>query len=122
MGTVKNTDNVYALARHVRMSSSKVSRVLNQIRGRSCEEAEMILTYMPYRACGVVKQLVVSASANAEHNNNLDKKDLFIAEAFANPGVTMKRFQPRAQGRAFKIKKRTCHITIGVRSTVVDNK
>merc|ERR1711988_1321066 len=110
------------MGRHVRMSSSKVSRVLNQIRGRSCEEAEMILTYMPYLACDVVKQLVIAAVSNAEHNNNLEKKDLFIAEAFANQGMTMKRFQPRAQGRAFKIKKRTCHITIGVRSTMVDNK
>jgi large subunit ribosomal protein L22 len=106
--------NVYAYARNIRMSSTKVSRVLNQIRGRSLPEAEMILTYMPYRACSAIKKVVLSASANAENNNSLNKDNLVISEAFATEGATLKRFQPRAQGRACKIRKRSCHITIGV--------
>lgn len=110
----ENSNNVYAHARHIRMSSTKVQRVLNQIRGKSFSEAEMILNYMPYRACRVVQKVFVAATANAAHNNKLKKEDLFISEAFTNQGTTLKRFQPRAQGRAFKIKKRSCHITIGV--------
>lgn len=106
---------VKAVARYVRMSPFKVRRVLNQIRGRSYAEALILLEFMPYAACEPVRKVLRSAVANAEHNNGLDPKELVVSTAFADQGPTLKRFRPRAQGRAFRILKRTCHITIAVR-------
>ncbi len=109
-----DTKQVKAIVRYVRMSPLKVRRVLDQIRGRSYREALIILEFMPYRACGPVLKLLRSAAANAEHNEGLDRAQLMITQAYADQGPVLKRFQPRAQGRAYQIRKPTCHITISV--------
>lgn len=101
-----------ATSKYLRLSPHKVRRVLTQIRGKSYSEAIMILTFMPYKPCIKIKKLLQSAASNATNNNPQNKKQLVINEAFANSGPKLKRFQPRAQGRAFKIHKPTCHITL----------
>ncbi|MGB3205280.1 MAG: 50S ribosomal protein L22 [Crinalium sp.] len=111
---VKNTEEVKAIARYIRISPYKVRRVLDQIRGRSYREALIILEFMPYRACEPVLNVLRSAVANAEHNANLDPANLVVSQAFADQGPALKRFRPRAQGRAYKIRKPTCHITVAV--------
>nr|YP_010933421.1 ribosomal protein L22 [Streptosarcina arenaria]YP_010933521.1 ribosomal protein L22 [Streptosarcina costaricana]WKT08867.1 ribosomal protein L22 [Streptosarcina arenaria]WKT08969.1 ribosomal protein L22 [Streptosarcina costaricana] len=103
---------VKATARNVMMSPHKVRKVLDQVRGRPYEEALMILKFMPYRACEPILKTVYSAAANAKHNLGLNKSKLFITEARADEGFRLKRFQPRAQGRGFPIRKPTCNITI----------
>lgn len=105
---------VKAVARYIRMSPSKVRRVLDQIRGRSYREALIILEFMPYRACEPVLKVLRSAAANAEHNEGLNRGSLVVSQAYADQGPVLKRFRPRAQGRAYQIRKPTCHITIGV--------
>ena len=109
-----DTLEVKAIARTVRMSPTKVRRVLNQIRGRSYQDALIILEFMPYAACEPVRKVLRSAVANAEHNVGLDATQLYVSTAFADQGPTMKRFRPRAQGRAYGIQKKTCHITVAV--------
>ncbi|QZZ19224.1 50S ribosomal protein L22 [Leptothermofonsia sichuanensis E412] len=111
---VDTTTEVKASARYIRMSPHKVRRVLDQIRGRSYREALIILEFMPYRACEPVLKVLRSAAANAEHNEGLDRADLLISQAYADQGPTLKRYRPRAQGRAYQIRKPTCHITIAV--------
>lgn len=111
---VDTTAQVKAIARYIRMSPHKVRRVLDQIRGRSYREALIILEFMPYRACDPVLKVLRSAVANAEHNEGLDPASLVISEAFADGGPTLRRYRPRAQGRAYQIRKPTCHITIAV--------
>nr|AHZ58102.1 ribosomal protein L22 [Tmesipteris elongata] len=106
---------VQALAKYVKMSAHKVRRVINQIRGRSYEDALVLLEFMPYRACSPLLQLVSSAAANASNNLGLRKDILIISEAKVDEASVSKRFQPRAQGRAYSIQKDTCHITIKVR-------
>ncbi len=103
-----------AIARYIRMSPFKVRRVLDQIRGRSYREALIILEFMPYRACEPIIKVLRSAVANAENNQGLDPSNLYISKAFADGGPTLKRYRPRAQGRAYQIRKRTCHITVAV--------
>jgi large subunit ribosomal protein L22 len=105
-----------AIAKYIRMSPHKVRRVLDQIRGRSYQEALMMLEFMPYRACGPIWQVLHSAAANAQNNFGLDKKNLIVDIAYANEGPKLKRIRPRAQGRAYKILKPTCHITIVVKA------
>ena len=105
---------IKATARYIRMSPRKVRRVLNQIRGRSYAEALVILEFMPYRACEPVLKVLRSAMANAEHNEGLDPRTLVVSTAFADQGPSLKRFRPRAQGRAYQIRKPTCHITVAV--------
>jgi len=105
---------IKAVARYIRMSPFKVRRVLDQIRGRSYREALIILEFMPYRACEPVLKVLRSAAANAEHNEGLNRGDLVVSQAYADQGPVLKRFRPRAQGRAYQIRKPTCHITIGV--------
>ena len=100
---------------NVAMSPFKVRRVLDQIRGRSYEEALMILEFMPYRACEPVRKVLTSAAANAAHNLGIIKSSLVISEAKADKGTTLKRFRPRAQGRGFPIQKPTCQIWIRVK-------
>lgn len=112
---MSNSQSVKAVAKYIRMSPQKVRRVLNQIRGRSYQEALMILEFLPYSAGGPVWQVVHSAAANAENNYDLDKK-LIIEESYADEGPKLKRIRPRAQGRAYAIVKPTCHITIVVKS------
>jgi len=97
---------------YARISTTKACFVLDAIRGKGVREAEALLTYNPRYASGVIKKLLLSAVANAENNNGLDANSLYIAECYANKGPTMKRNQPRAQGRAYRIEKRMSHITI----------
>lgn len=101
-----------AIARYVRISSRKVKVVIDLIRGKSVTEAQAILMYTPKAASPVVEKLLNSAVANAENNLDLSRDTLYVAEVFANQGPTLKRFRPRAQGRASRIRKRTSHITI----------
>jgi len=117
---VETTTEVKAIARYIRMSPRKVGRVLDQIRGLSYREALIILEFMPYRACEPVLKLLRSAAANAEHNRGYDRADLVVSTAYADQGPTLKRFRPRAQGRAYQIRKPTCHITISVAPSVGD--
>ncbi|NJL49489.1 MAG: 50S ribosomal protein L22 [Leptolyngbyaceae cyanobacterium SM2_5_2] len=111
---VDTSEQVKAVARYVRMSPRKVRRVLDQIRGKSYRDALIILEFMPYKACEPIIKVLRSAVANAEHNNGYDPVELVISEAYADAGPTLKRFRPRAQGRAYQIRKPTCHITIAV--------
>jgi large subunit ribosomal protein L22 len=97
------------------MSPFKVRRVLKQISGRSYKEALMLLEFMPYASCRPVLQLLQSAAANAQNNYGLQKDEMFVNYAYADPGPVLKRFRPRAQGRGFKIKKPTCHITVSLK-------
>lgn len=103
-----------AHARHIRISPRKVKLVLDLIRGKQVGEAIAILRHTPKSASPILEKLLNSAIANAEHNNSLDPNKLVISEAYANQGPTMKRFRPRAMGRASRINKRTSHITIVV--------
>ncbi|MBW4653600.1 MAG: 50S ribosomal protein L22 [Kaiparowitsia implicata GSE-PSE-MK54-09C] len=111
---ITTAGEVKAVAKYIRMSPFKVRRVLDQIRGRSYREALIILEFMPYRACEPVLKVLRSAVANAEHNEGLTPADLIVSQAFADQGPVLKRFRPRAQGRAYQIRKPTCHITITV--------
>ncbi|WP_041238326.1 50S ribosomal protein L22 [Gloeothece citriformis] len=111
---VDTTNEVKAIARYVRMSPYKVRRVLDQIRGRTYREALIILEFMPYKACDVILKLLRSAVANAEHNNGLDPTTLVVSKAYADGGPSLRRFRARAQGRAYQIRKPTCHITLFV--------
>lgn len=107
-----DSTSVTAVAKYIRMSPHKIRRVIDQIRGRSYQEALMILEFLPYQAGGPIWQVVHSAAANAKHNYGFDKKKLVINEIFADEGPKLKRIRPRAQGRAYKILKPTCHITV----------
>lgn len=111
---VNTSTQVKAVAKYIRMSPRKVRRVLDQIRGQSYRDALILLEFMPYSACDPILKVLRSAVANAEHNDGLDPSGLIISEAYADQGPTLKRFRPRAQGRAFQIRKPTCHITIAV--------
>ncbi|MEO6944168.1 MAG: 50S ribosomal protein L22 [Lacisediminihabitans sp.] len=106
-----------ARVRHIRVTPTKARRVVNMIRGKQAQEALAILKFAPQGASEPVYKLVASAIANARvkadaSNSYLDEQDLFVSSAFVDEGATLKRFQPRAQGRAFQILKRTSHITI----------
>tara|TARA_Y100001968_G_C19180506_1_gene630145 strand:- start:185 stop:559 length:375 start_codon:yes stop_codon:yes gene_type:complete len=103
-----------AHGRYIRGSVSKVRRVLDQIRGRTYRDALIMLEFMPYRSTGPITKVLRSAVANAEHNLGLDPASLVVSQASADMGPSMKRYRPRAQGRAFAIKKQTCHISIAV--------
>ena len=111
------TTQATAHGRFQRGSASKVRRVLDQIRGRSYREALILLEFMPYRSTGPITKVLRSAVANAEHNLGLDPATLVISLATADMGPSLKRFRPRAQGRAYAIKKQTCHISIAVAAT-----
>nr|ARO91137.1 50S ribosomal protein L22 [Flintiella sanguinaria] len=112
----KSKSEAKAISKYIRMSPNKVRRVLDQIRGKNYREAIMILQFMPYRACKPILQTLESAAANAQHNYAIEKSFLVVKEAYANGGPILKRFQPRAQGRAYSIHKPTCHITIKVKT------
>jgi large subunit ribosomal protein L22 len=105
-----------AIARYIRMSPYKVRRVLDQIRGRQYREALIILEFMPYKACDPVLKVLRSAVANA----GLDPATLVVSQAFADGGPVLKRYRPRAQGRAYQIRKPTCHITVAVAPQVTE--
>ena len=97
---------------YARVSAQKACFVLDAIRGKDLNTALGIVTYNPRYASSLVKKLLESAAANAENNNNMDRENLYVAECYADQGPTMKRVQPRAQGRAYRILKRTSHITV----------
>jgi large subunit ribosomal protein L22 len=105
-----------ATARYVRMTPMKVRRVVDLIRGMEAREALSVLQFAPQAASEPVAKVLASAVANAEHNQQLDPATLVVAVAYVDEGPTLKRFRPRAQGRAFRINKRTSHITIEVES------
>jgi len=109
----------FARVRHIRVTPMKARRVVNLIRGKQASEAMAILKFAPQQASDPIFKLVQSAVANAKviadkQNLSIDEDDLFVSRAFVDEGTTLKRFMPRAQGRAFKILKRTSHITIVV--------
>ena len=101
-----------AVAKHVRISPYKVRIVLDLIRGKNAREAVAILENTPKAASMPVKKVLESAMANAEHNLGMSRDSLYVAATYADQGPTLKRIMPRAQGRAFRILKRTSHITI----------
>lgn len=101
-----------AMAKQVRIAPRKVRLVIDLIRGKDVGEAIAILRHTPKAASPVVEKVLNSAIANAEHNYEMEPNNLVISEAYVNEGVTLKRFRPRAQGRASRINKRTSHITV----------
>jgi large subunit ribosomal protein L22 len=103
-----------ATARFVRISPNKARRVVNLVRGLPAKEALTVLQFAPQAASEQVYKVLASAIANAENNERLDPDALLVSEAFVDEGPQMKRFRPRAQGRAYRIRKRTCHITLVV--------
>jgi large subunit ribosomal protein L22 len=105
-----------AVARYVRVSPTKARRVVNLVRGLPAKEALTVLQFAPQAASEPVYKVLASAIANAENNERLDPDSLLVSEIFVDEGPTLKRFRPRAQGRAFRIRKRTCHITVAVES------
>lgn len=103
-----------ATAKFVRVSARKARLVADLIRGKSVPEAQAILAFSTRDAAVPVRKVLESAMANADHNAGLDVRELFVTRATIDEGPTMRRFRPRAQGRASRINKRTCHITIGL--------
>ena len=97
---------------YARVSVQKACFVLDAIRGKDVQTALAIVTYNPRYASSLVKKLLESAIANAENNNGMKAENLYVAECYANKGPTMKRIRPRAQGRAFRVLKRTSHVTL----------
>ena len=102
----------FAKVKYVRMSPSKVRIVLDNVRGKKVEEAVAILANSPQSAAEVCLKLLKSAIANAENNKGLNRSDLILEETFVSPGPTLKRINIRARGRADRLLKRTCHITM----------
>lgn len=101
-----------AIARYIRIAPRKVRLVVDLIRGKQVGEALAILKHTPKAASPVVEKLLKSAIANAEHNYELDPNNLVVGKVFVDQGPTLKRFRPRAMGRASRIHKRTSHITV----------
>ncbi len=101
-----------AVAKYVRISPYKVRVVLDLIRGKSVTEAVAILDNVSKAGCEPIKKVVLSAAANAEHNLQMNAADLYVAACYADQGPTLKRMQPMAHGRGFRILKRTSHITV----------
>ncbi|MCV7028651.1 50S ribosomal protein L22 [Mycobacterium sherrisii] len=105
-----------AKARFVRVSPTKARRVINLVRGKSVTDALDILRWAPQAASEPVAKVIASAAANAQNNDGLDPSTLVVATVYADEGPTAKRIRPRAQGRAFRIRRRTSHITVIVES------
>ena len=105
---------VVAKLKGARMSAQKARLVADQIRGKAVEEALQLLTYSPKKGAALIKKVLNSAIANAEHNEGADVDELKVSKICVDEGMTMKRIMPRAKGRADRILKRSCHITITV--------
>nr|NP_848099.2 ribosomal protein L22 [Adiantum capillus-veneris]Q85FI3.2 RecName: Full=Large ribosomal subunit protein uL22c; AltName: Full=50S ribosomal protein L22, chloroplastic [Adiantum capillus-veneris]AAP29430.2 ribosomal protein L22 [Adiantum capillus-veneris] len=121
MGNViKSQVGAQALGKNVRVSVTKMQRIIDRIRNCSYEEALVLLEFMPYRACYPVSQLVLSAAANASNNLGLNKSDLFVSKAWVDNSKYLRRFRPRAQGRGYPIKKPTCKVTIQLSSKSIE--
>lgn len=103
-----------AIAKYVRIAPRKVNLVAAEIRGKQVDEALAILKFTPKRGAEVLEKVLKSAVANAENNNEMNRENLYISEAYANQGPTLKRWRPRSQGRAFQILKRTSHVGVVV--------
>jgi large subunit ribosomal protein L22 len=116
MTTTTEFPSATAKARFVRVSPRKARRVIDLVRGRSVEDALDILRWAPQAASEPVAKVIASAAANAQNNNGLDPTTLVVATVYADEGPTAKRIRPRAQGRAFRIRRRTSHITVIVES------
>ena len=116
MSTATEYPSAAAVARFVRVSPSKARRVIDLVRGKSVAEALDILRWAPQAASEPVAKVIASAAANAQNNNGLDPSTLVVATVYADDGPTAKRIRPRAQGRAFRIRRRTSHITVVVES------
>ena len=104
-----------AYLRNARIAPRKVQIVLDLIRNKPTDVAIAILKNTPKAACEPLEKLLKSAIANAEHNHHMDTNNLYVSECFVSPGPTMKRIRPRAQGRAFRVLKRTSHVTMVVK-------
>lgn len=104
-----------AIAKFVKTSPRKAGFVCNLVRGKDVDEALNILKFLPNKSASIVGKVIASAAANAENNNNMDYEKLYVYKIVANQGPTMKRFKPRAQGRATPIRKRTSHIEVVVK-------
>ncbi|MCM6776003.1 50S ribosomal protein L22 [Nocardia sp. CDC159] len=116
MSTDTQITTARATAKFVRVTPMKARRVVDMVRGKRVEDALNILKFAPQAASEPVAKVVASAAANAQNNFGLNPDTLVISTAYVDEGATLKRFQPRAQGRAFRIRKRTSHITIEVES------
>jgi large subunit ribosomal protein L22 len=114
--TVTEYPSATAKARFVHISASKARRVIDLVRGKSVTEALDILRWSPQGASETVAKVIASAAANAQNNDGLDPSTLVVATVYADEGPTAKRIRPRAQGRAYRIRKRTSHITVIVES------
>lgn len=119
MSATTEFPSAVAKARHVGISASKARRVINLVRGKSVSEALDILRWAPQQASLPVAKVIASAAANAQNNDGLDPATLVVASVFADEGPTAKRIKPRAQGRAYRIRRRTSHITVVVESRPV---
>ena len=110
---IENKDKrPYAIAKHIRISPSKMNLTLSTIRGKDVVSALATLKFLPNGASEVAYKVLASAIANAENNKGLSREELVVSEAFATPGPTLKRMWPRSHGSADRILKRTCHVTI----------
>ena len=105
---------VAAMHKGARISAQKVRLVADQIRGKAVGDALDLLNYSPKKAAVLIKKVLESAVANAEHNDGMDIDELKVSTVFVDEGMTMKRIRPRAKGRADRILKRSCHITVKV--------
>jgi large subunit ribosomal protein L22 len=105
-------NEVRSISKYIRMSPSKIRRVLRQVQGKTYPEALLLLEFMPYASCTPIIKVLRSAAANAKNNLGFDETSLTVKTAYVDKGPTMKRFRPRAQGRAYRILKGTSHITI----------
>lgn len=104
-----------AVAKYIRIAPRKIRVVMDLIRGKNIGEAFAILKYTPKVGADVIEKVLKSAVANAEHNNDMNVDNLFISAAYADQGPTLKRIHPRSRGQAFKILKRSSHVTVVVK-------
>ncbi|MGH3923840.1 MAG: 50S ribosomal protein L22 [Pseudonocardiaceae bacterium] len=111
-----------AQARYVRVTPMKARRVVDVIRGMKADEASALLRFAPQAAAEPVRKVLESAMANAEDSKGLSAETLYVVEAYVDEGPTMKRFRPRAQGRAYRVAKRTSHITIVIEDRVLEQR
>lgn len=101
-----------ATARYVRISARKLRLIADMVRGKKLAEARSLLSFSPRAGAKVVEKTIASAAANAENNHDLSSDELYIKRIYVNEGPTLKRFQPRAMGRAYRIRKRSSHLTV----------
>ncbi len=108
---------VKARVKWVRSAPRKIMRVVDLVRGQKAAEALTALRFMPHKAARILEKVIKSAVANAKNNHKMNEAALWIKEAYVNKGIVMKRFQPRAKGRAYPIKKRTSHVMVSLVSS-----